>query len=315
MNDRKRLGFTLIELLVVIAIIAILAAILFPVFAQAREKARAITCISNEKQLALGTMMYVEDYDEKFPDGVNSTSNGYAVEQGWAGLVYPYVKSVGVFNCPDDTALVSYAMNAVFIDAPAQNVGIVHGLTDLSGPSSTVMFFEVNNSLSNGYVAASWYIADAADIEQNYDLFSAAGYGNNLPWGMSDNVAQNPGGVPWYGDTMATGVMVGCPQLTFQSFGGSNWGGATGSVFPTPRHSNGSNFAFCDGHAKWLTGGQVSSGYGPPAADLIPWTGGATLTAAEQIGCQEGYSLPVEDLGQTTGAPACGNASVTFNMY
>src|SRR5947208_15971108 len=64
---QRRNGFTLIELLVVIAIIAILAAILFPVFAQAREKARAISCVSNEKQVSLGVLMYVQDYDETFP--------------------------------------------------------------------------------------------------------------------------------------------------------------------------------------------------------------------------------------------------------
>src|SRR5580658_1916507 len=63
-----RRGFTLIELLVVIAIIAILAAILFPVFSQAREKARAITCLSNCRQIGLGLMMYIEDYDEKYPE-------------------------------------------------------------------------------------------------------------------------------------------------------------------------------------------------------------------------------------------------------
>ena len=64
---KRRSGFTLIELLVVIAIIAILAAILFPVFAQAREKARQISCVSNEKQLALGIIQYVQDYDETYP--------------------------------------------------------------------------------------------------------------------------------------------------------------------------------------------------------------------------------------------------------
>ena len=67
MNSRKNAAFTLIELLVVIAIIAILAAILFPVFAQARDKARQTSCLSNMKQLGLGEMMYIQDYDETFP--------------------------------------------------------------------------------------------------------------------------------------------------------------------------------------------------------------------------------------------------------
>src|SRR5690242_4890470 len=79
-------GFTLIELLVVIAIIAILAAILFPVFAQAREKARTATCISNEKQITLASLMYSQDYDEQFP-----FAYGYYPGIGW---MYPYVGDV-----------------------------------------------------------------------------------------------------------------------------------------------------------------------------------------------------------------------------
>jgi len=103
----KRKGFTLIELLVVIAIIAILAAILFPVFAQAREKARAISCASNEKQLGLAVLMYVQDNDEFFPaanDGYNN-GNGTAPNQeqaSWQERIAPYLKSAGVLGCPDD---------------------------------------------------------------------------------------------------------------------------------------------------------------------------------------------------------------------
>ncbi len=111
----RRTGFTLIELLVVIAIIAILAAILFPVFAQAREKARNITCISNIKQIGTATLMYVQDYDEKYPyagyvpptgEKVNTTPfNDWPDEPLYfPTLVQPYIKSTRLFKCPDDSS-------------------------------------------------------------------------------------------------------------------------------------------------------------------------------------------------------------------
>jgi prepilin-type N-terminal cleavage/methylation domain-containing protein/prepilin-type processing-associated H-X9-DG protein len=91
-----RPGFTLIELLVVIAIIAILAAILFPVFAQAREKARQTTCLSNSKQMSVAIMQYTQDYDERLPWA--QQGNGGA----WNLLIYPYVKNDAVYRCPSD---------------------------------------------------------------------------------------------------------------------------------------------------------------------------------------------------------------------
>jgi prepilin-type N-terminal cleavage/methylation domain-containing protein/prepilin-type processing-associated H-X9-DG protein len=96
-------GFTLIELLVVIAIIAILAAILFPVFAKVREKARQISCLSNEKQIGLAFTQYVQDYDETYPL-INPWTqiNGPLQAAMWENELYPYVKSTDVFKCPDN---------------------------------------------------------------------------------------------------------------------------------------------------------------------------------------------------------------------
>lgn len=98
----KKQGFTLIELLVVIAIIAILAAILFPVFAQAREKARAVSCLSNMKQMQLAFMMYTQDFDSNPPMLWDWG------EYFWPTEVYPYIKNIGLFVCPSDST--AYAM-------------------------------------------------------------------------------------------------------------------------------------------------------------------------------------------------------------
>jgi len=107
---QRKSGFTLIELLVVIAIIAILAAILFPVFAQAREKARAIACLSNCKQTGLALIMYTQDFDEMIPsvdkngtfvspiDGESNTS----IYPSWTVLLNTYAKNWNLFHCPDD---------------------------------------------------------------------------------------------------------------------------------------------------------------------------------------------------------------------
>ncbi len=97
---RKFSAFTLIELLVVIAIIAILAAILFPVFAKAREKARQSSCASNEKQLGLGVLQYVQDYDERYPTVRIHLPNDAYVD--WRNIIQPYVKNVGVTGCPSN---------------------------------------------------------------------------------------------------------------------------------------------------------------------------------------------------------------------
>src|SRR5437879_5127186 len=146
---RLRKGFTLIELLVVIAIIAILAAILFPVFAQAREKARAASCLSNGKQIGLAVAQYMQDYDEQLPSGRLSPTDTAAQAiahrgQGCACQSQPYIKSAQVFKCPDDSTQsatiggvivypVSYLLN--------YNVGAT-ALAIFNAPASTVLISE-----------------------------------------------------------------------------------------------------------------------------------------------------------------------------
>jgi prepilin-type N-terminal cleavage/methylation domain-containing protein/prepilin-type processing-associated H-X9-DG protein len=110
-------GFTLIELLVVIAIISILASILFPVFARARENARRSSCLSNQKQIGLGMMQYVQDYDEHMVPGfITYPTNSYRYANGtvgttapWYDIIFPYVKNWQVLNCPSANSDIGYA--------------------------------------------------------------------------------------------------------------------------------------------------------------------------------------------------------------
>ena len=143
-SKSRKSAFTLIELLVVIAIIAILAAILFPVFARARAQARKITCVSNIKQIGLGTLMYVQDYDETFMPRYGSASSGAAI---WAVLIQPYVKNKQIVGCTEMTpeiqqtwkgsyGWVGYGMNVYMW----KNVGTPMAiLADIPYPSQTLM--------------------------------------------------------------------------------------------------------------------------------------------------------------------------------
>ncbi len=164
MKRQKTSAFTLIELLVVIAIIAILAAILFPVFAQARESARIATCLSNMNQLGLGMIMYAQDYDEYFPGSriydPDQPCEGQDCGQvyGFRTAVYPYIKNYAVFQCPsnpyrnsvteeaDKNFKVSYAENGDWFNFGLDKSGRSHqpGPNDsqIDRPADTVMILE-----------------------------------------------------------------------------------------------------------------------------------------------------------------------------
>lgn len=224
--DRVKPGaaFTLIELLVVIAIIALLAAMIFPVFAQARAKAHAASCISNEKQIGLAVMQYAQDFDESFPVG------GF-VGRGWAGQLYSYVKNAGIFTCPGDPTWsdgkktpISYGMNMWLVETKPARI-----IANQKAPAKTVMLFEVTDV--------------TADVTDPSEFTSAIGCGGD-PAG-SGWIDHN-GGVGSYD----TGVM-GIPPRSTVTFVRNKTRG---------RHSNGANFLLCDGHVKWFNRDQVSTG-------------------------------------------------------
>ena len=147
----KRQGFTLIELLVVIAIIAILAAILFPVFAKAREKARQTSCLSNLKQIALATLQYVQDYDERMPRYYHATPINYTAQTG----IQPYMKSIQIWRCPSGSALFHYYWDSGWVGAPPEHLGsygwnhVLSGdmLADMTRPTETGMWADCKDRL------------------------------------------------------------------------------------------------------------------------------------------------------------------------
>ena len=254
----KNRAFTLIELLVVVSIIAILAAILFPVFARARENARRTSCQSNLKQLGLGILQYCQDYDEQLPTGQNTTEK---VGAGWAGMFYPYVKNAQVYRCPSDTKTataprvpVSYGFNinltyynslyTVTNDTPNAK------LAKLVAPAKSVMIFEVSN-----------FEADVTDEREGYSSGATCSPSANGVQGIvvkDANRADGAGGRPQ--GLFSTGYL-----------GGRAAGGTYNSAYPGDkgRHLEGSNFLLCDGHVKWFPASRVSSGYNATGENSI----------------------------------------------
>ncbi len=151
---RKRVGFTLIELLVVIAIIAILAAILFPVFAQARESARATQCLSNMRQTGTGLMMYVQDYDETTPprnDGIqdfNNLSTTY-YRPNFLGSLSPYTKNNGIYACPSAPNIIG-GTQGVTTESRSSYLGnavvMQRSIASVPAPADTVYLQELFNA-------------------------------------------------------------------------------------------------------------------------------------------------------------------------
>lgn len=231
----SRQGFTLIELLVVIAIIAILAAILFPVFAQAREKARQTSCLSNEKQLGLGVMMYAQDYDETFPIGGWGNATG---QSRWYWDVQPYMKSQLIRQCPSSRYAKDISSSHVWNSNYGLNSNLsgwdqwanVKSLAAVSVPADTVLFTEADTTKIGGQAAPALAPGVVGDSTKWKDV----GVGP-CDW---DVAAPDQ----WdYNATWAGGR--GYDPAYFQS----DW-----KRVPIPRHNGGANVTYTDGHAKWM---------------------------------------------------------------
>jgi prepilin-type N-terminal cleavage/methylation domain-containing protein len=259
---QRRIAFTLIELLVVIAIVTVLAAILFPVFATAREKARQTTCASNLKQLGLAFLQYVEDSDETFPRGLASYRS-YGV--GWAGQIYPYVNSGAVYTCPDDLfkpaqgyTRLSYIYNVdipTTAEANSGTGGAAGALARMNNPTATVLLYEGTRMQIN---------LRAPDGDDAYPNAAAA----NVNYG-------SPVDNGWYIFFLYTGnnnvnVSWNFLEVCGRSFGERSFGFGYGptvdlgaALFAPARHLGSMEFLAADGHVKLLNANRVSTGETP----------------------------------------------------
>ena len=259
-KSQKR-GFTLIELLVVIAIIAILAAILFPVFQKVRENARKTQCLSNMKQLGLAFTQYTQDADERFPQIAIYDHVQNRDVQNWEQALYPFVKSSGVYQCPDNPNNGAYqsAVSANF----ANNTGVISGHSGLP-PSA------------NG--------APPLPVSYAYNYHIAQSY---------DDKAENGGtgiaiGLPAINSPASKILM----SETFQEYGYAYWdwtgdptNGFGNGIGPGGRgfapHTGRWNCLFCDGHVKSLLPTDT-------ATPINMWGSFQTNTAADGPSCGTG---------------------------
>lgn len=269
---RQRSGFTLIELLVVIAIIAILAAILFPVFAKVREKARQISCSSNLKQITLGILQYQQDYDEMFPMGETQASAADGGFYGWPTEVAPYLKSTAVLECPDDplagetlteawgkTTEISYAVNGAeaanwaagqfILVGPMGQVNVAWDspcLVDAQQPTCAAGTTG-QASLTDAQVT----VPDSSILmceQWSSDIAAASTAGH---WsGEAGNGAVQPSGWPYASYV----IDANSNPIPRGDFSGTYWpqgsDGQTSAHYRDNANDGMENFAFCDGHVK-----------------------------------------------------------------
>ena len=268
MYSSKKSGFTLIELLVVIAIIAILAAILFPVFAQARAQARKTTCLSNTKQIGLSVLMYVQDYDEQLPllyvkDTSGNSSDfwlaGTASVQAWQNLVQPYTKNWGLFVCPDGGMT---STNVTATTGDREHPFLNYGIPPVSGLGAVANWGDkyYSSGAGVGWQGVGGFYADAGWGSPSAGAASASLASIAAPASMT--LATDSIGADWWVGYFASGIDK-TDALNYCVTWGTPPGFGTRQFGPFPDHmpkqrtlcghfNNGGQICtvFVDGHSK-----------------------------------------------------------------